>query len=282
MKRLKKLLPTIIFGLIFLVGLGVMLYPTISDMWNRRVQSRAVASYNASVANLSEEDYSEYLTQAQAYNEALRKVGSAAALANPDLIPGYEETLSFDRTGVIGTITIDNIDVNLPIYHGTSDSVLTVGAGHLEGTSLPIGGVGNHTVISAHRGLPRAKLFTNLDRMEIGDTFVLHVMNESLWYEVDQINTVLPSEMEDIYLREGEDLCTLMTCTPYGINTHRLLVRGHRIFPSPEEEAQHAEEAAASADHSILIRVVVIAVGAVVLVLLLSQMMVMFARRKKK
>ncbi len=259
-----------------------MLYPTVSDLWNRRVQSRAVASYNASVANLSEEDYSEYLEGARAYNEALKRVGSAVALSDPDIIEGYEETLNFDRTGIIGTITIDKIDVNLPIYHGTSDSVLTVGAGHLQGTSLPIGGKGNHTVISAHRGLPRAKLFTNLDKMEVGDTFVLHVMNDSLWYEVDQINTVLPSEMEDIYLHEGEDLCTLMTCTPYGINTHRLLVRGHRIYPTEEEiEAEEAAIAEAqSGDHTWIYILLAIA-GGVILVLVLSQVFVMILRKRK-
>ncbi len=283
MKRLKKILPTILIVLLFIVGVGVMAYPTVSDWWNARVQSYAVSSYNEAVAELDEKDYSSYLAAAVEYNEQLKQVGTLEALSHPDFVPGYEDTLDVTGTGIMGTITIDKIDVNLPIYHGTSTSVLSRGAGHLEGSSLPIGGKGNHSVISAHRGLPSSKLFTDLDRIDIGDIFVLHVLGDDLAYEVDQIATVLPTEVEELYPKEGEDYCTLMTCTPYGINTHRLLVRGHRVYLTPEEIAEITEENAIQSSWPVrrIVQVAAMAVAAVVVVLLLSQVFVMIMRRRK-
>ncbi len=283
MKRLKKILPEIIIGLIFLVGVCVLLYPTVAEWWNGRVQSRAVAVYNEAVADMPEEDYSRYYDEARAYNEALYRRGSSAALADPDLVEGYEDTLKLDGTDVMGYITIDKIDVNLPIYHGTSDSVLAAGAGHLEGSSLPVGGESTHCVLSGHRGLPSARLFTDLDKLEVGDTFELHVLGDTLAYEIDQIVTVLPTEIEELYIHEGEDLCTLMTCTPYGINTHRLLLRGHRIPYGPEEEEQHQTgSAAVSDDNNRIVMIIIIVVGAVILILALSQMFVMIGRKRNR
>ncbi len=283
MKRLKKILPTILIGLLFIVGVGVMAYPTVSDWWNARIQTRAVASYNEAVASLPEEDYSSMLEAAKEYNERLSAAGVNEAFLHPELIPGYEETLDVTGTGIMGTITIDKIDVNLPIYHGTSSEVLARGAGHLEGSSLPIGGKGNHSVISAHRGLPSSKLFTNLDQINTGDIFVLHVLGDDLAYEVDQIVTVLPTEIEELYPKAGEDYCTLMTCTPYGINTHRLLVRGHRVYLTQEEIAEISEETekVTSLPLRRIVQIAVMAVSAIVIVLLLSQLFVMILRKRK-
>ena len=237
MKRLEKKrtvknrnrLWTMILLFALIAGLAILLYPTVSNQWNSRLMSRAVATYDETVADLSEEDYSAYFEAAEAYNEALREIGSAMTITVPDLVEGYEETLASTGTGIMGYVTIDKINVELPIYHGTDNSVLSVGAGHLEGTSLPIGGESTHSVISAHRGMPSALLFTNLDQLEEGDTFTITVLDQVFTYEVDQITIVLPDEIENLYIEEGEDYCTLMTCTPYGINTHRLLVRGHRV-----------------------------------------------------
>lgn len=220
---------TLILFIVLLVGLAIVIYPTFSNWWNERVQTRAVASYDEAVATLTETDYTAYFEAAEAYNAAIVELGSPTAVANPDLLEGYEELLNVSGTGVMGYITIPRINVQLPIYHGTSASVLQVGAGHLEGTSLPVGGESTHCVISAHRGLPSATLFTHLDQLEVGDTFTMTVLNEVLTYEVDQITIVYPDELDNIYIVDGQDYCTLMTCTPYGINTQRLLVRGHRI-----------------------------------------------------
>ncbi|MCD7848108.1 MAG: class C sortase [Oscillospiraceae bacterium] len=214
---------------VLLLGVAIVVYPTFSDWWNSRVQSRAVASYDEAVATLTEVDYSEYFEAAYAYNEELAKIGSATTISNPGLVEGYEDILNISGTGIMGYITIEKINVQLPIYHGTSASVLQIAAGHLEGTSLPVGGESTHCVISAHRGLPSATLFTHLDQLETGDTFTITILNEVLTYEVDQISIVYPYELENIYIEEGQDYCTLMTCTPYGINTQRLMVRGHRI-----------------------------------------------------
>ncbi|MCD8231819.1 MAG: class C sortase [Clostridiales bacterium] len=222
-------LMTIILVCVLLIGLAILLYPSVSNRWNERVMTKAVAAYDEAVSDLTDEDYSAYFEAAEAYNEALQEVGSASALSAPDLIDGYEEILDITGTGIMGYITIDKIDVELPVYHGTDASVLQVGAGHLKGSSLPIGGEGTHSVISAHRGLPSSLLFTNLDQLEEGDTFTITVLNRVFTYEVDRISIVLPDEAENLYIEDGEDYCTLMTCTPYGINTHRLLVRGHRV-----------------------------------------------------
>lgn len=226
---MKKNKSTIILILVFFVGLSVMLYPTISDYVNQRNQSRAVASYAQDVDTMTDADYSAYFDAADAFNAQV--AANENALFRPDQLSGYNETLDITGTGIMGYITIEKIGVELPIYHGTDDSVLQVAAGHLEGTSLPVGGASTHAVISAHRGLPSAKLFTNLDQLEMGDTFTITVLDRVLTYEVDKISIVLPTETDELKIAEGKDYVTLMTCTPYGINTHRLLVRGRRVEP---------------------------------------------------
>ncbi len=237
---MRKNLSTIILILIFLVGLSVMLYPSVSDAVNRKHQSRAVAGYAEEVEQLSDADYQTYFDAADAYNRQLNTTPNA--FYKPDLVSGYAQTLDISGTGIMGYITIPKISVELPIYHGTDEGVLQVAAGHLEGSSLPVGGAGTHAVISAHRGLPSAKLFTNLDELEVGDRFTITVLDRVLTYEVDQISIVLPTEIDQLLPTEGMDYVTLMTCTPYGINTHRLLVRGKRVETT--ESQKHIRVAA--------------------------------------
>lgn len=219
---------TVIFlTLGFLVGISLLLYPAFSNYWNSKTQSRAIVDYEAVLEHLKPEDYSAMFQAAYDYNRALYETDYP--LTDYEEIPGYYDTLKLPGSSIIGYVKIDKIGVELPIYHGTSDEVLNVGVGHLEGTSLPVGGENTHSVMSAHRGLPSAKLFTDLDRLEPGDTFQITVLDQVLTYQVDQVKVITPTEAEDLLIAEGKDYCTLFTCTPYGINTHRLLVRGIRI-----------------------------------------------------
>lgn len=224
---MKSRLSSFLLLLIFLIGLSLMLYPTFSDWWNSFHQSRAVQTYRQAVKELP--DYGVFFRDAQAYNDELSQLNFP--LMYYDRVEGYENLLNAAGNGILGTVKIPKIQVNLPIYHGTSDSVLQVAVGHLEGSSLPTGEKGTHCVLSAHRGLPSARLFTDLDKLETGDRFTLTVLDQELTYEVDRILVVEPQQVQSLYTVEGEDLCTLMTCTPYGINTHRLLVRGRRVYP---------------------------------------------------
>ena len=219
---------TVIFlTLGFLVGISLLLYPAFSNYWNSKTQSRAIVDYESVLEHLKPEDYSAMFQAAYDYNRALYETDYP--LMDYEEIPGYYDTLKLPGSSIIGYVKIDKIGVELPIYHGTSDEVLNVGVGHLEGTSLPVGGENTHSVMSAHRGLPSAKLFTDLDRLEPGDTFQITVLDQVLTYQVDQVKVITPTEVEDLLIAEGKDYCTLFTCTPYGINTHRLLVRGIRI-----------------------------------------------------
>lgn len=219
---------TVIFlTLGFLVGISLLLYPAFSNYWNSKTQSRAIVDYEAVLEHLKPEDYSAMFQAAYDYNRALYETDYP--LTDYEEIPGYYDTLKLPGSSIIGYVKIDKIGVELPIYHGTSDEVLNVGVGHLEGTSLPVGGENTHSVMSAHRGLPSAKLFTDLDRLEPGDTFQITVLDQVLTYQVDQVKVITPTEVDDLLIAEGKDYCTLFTCTPYGINTHRLLVRGIRI-----------------------------------------------------
>ena len=273
---MKKNRSTTILILIFLVGLSVMLYPTVSDYINQKNQSRAVASYSEEVENLSDVDYQAYFDAADDYNRRLAETPDA--FYRPEQVSGYTDTLDVSGTGIMGYITIPKIGVELPIYHGTSDGVLQVAAGHLEGSSLPVGGAGTHAVISAHRGLPSAKLFTNLDELEAGDTFTITVLDRVLTYEVDQISIVLPTETDLLQPVEGKDYVTLMTCTPYGINTHRLLVRGKRI-----ENAENQKHIRVTAD-ALRIEPIIVA-PALAVPMLLVMLVVMLAvphLRKRK
>ena len=219
---------TVIFlTLGFLVGICILLYPAVSDFWNSKTQSRAITDYESVLDNLDENEYSAIFERAHAYNKALYETNYP--LMDYKNVPGYYDTLRITDNDMIGYLKIDRIGVELPIYHGTSDDVLNRGVGHLEGSSLPIGGENTHSIMSAHRGLPSSKLFTDLDRMEIGDTFQIIILDQILTYQVDFIKVIEPTDVSDLQIIEGGDYCTLFTCTPYGINTHRLLVRGVRI-----------------------------------------------------
>ena len=224
---MKKHFSTIILVLILVIGLSLLLYPTFADWWNSFHQSRAIASYDQALDSMSEADYTHLFDDAMEYNRQLSQI--KFPLMYFDQVDGYFDLLDITGNGVMGYIDIPKISVELPIYHGTSEGVLQVAVGHIQGTSLPTGGEGTHCVLSAHRGLPSARLFTDLDKMEVGDIFTLSVIDRVLTYQVDQILIVLPSEVEPLYTAEGEDYCTLVTCTPYGINSHRILVRGTRI-----------------------------------------------------
>ena len=219
---------TVIFlTLGFLVGICILLYPAFSDFWNSKTQSRAITDYESVLDNLDENEYSAIFERAHAYNKALYETNYP--LMDYKNVPGYYDTLRITDNDMIGYLKIDRIGVELPIYHGTSDDVLNRGVGHLEGSSLPIGGENTHSIMSAHRGLPSSKLFTDVDRMEIGDTFQIIILDQVLTYQVDFIKVIEPTDVSDLQIIEGGDYCTLFTCTPYGINTHRLLVRGVRI-----------------------------------------------------
>lgn len=226
-KKKQSKWPTVILIFVFIIGLGVLFYPTVSNWWNSFHSSRAIANYAEEIAKISEEDYQHYLDSAKEYNELVAKKDNQYSMTDDDL-KRYKSELDFSG-GIMGYIEIEKIKVSLPIYHGTADSVLQIAVGHLDWTSLPIGGEGTHCVLSGHRGLPSAKLFTDLDELVEGDTFVIRVLDEIYTYEVDKISIVLPQDTSELTIVPGEDYCTLVTCTPYGINTHRLLVRGTRV-----------------------------------------------------
>lgn len=225
---IKKHLVTLILMAIGLVGMGLIVYPTFADWWNNMHQSRAVASYVDAVANLDQGQYDEIIKAAEEYNARLAQSGVKWTMTE-DEIAEYESLLDITDTGIMGYIEIPLINVTLPIYHGTDESVLQVAIGHLAGTSLPVGGASSHCAVSGHRGLPSAKLFTDIDKLMAGDTWTISVLGRVYTYEVDQIRVVEPTDLSNLQITDGKDYCTLVTCTPYGINTHRLLVRGHRI-----------------------------------------------------
>ena len=225
---MKKHMSTIILIVILLAGLSLLLYPTVSDYWNKFHQSQAISDYAEAVADLDDETYERLWNEARAYNESLWTKGNRYSLPEAEY-QEYESLLNVSGNGIMGYIEIESINCYLPIYHGVEETVLQIAVGHIEGTSLPVGGPGSHCVLSGHRGLPSARLFTDLDQLREGDTFVIRVLDETLTYEVDQIHIVLPEEVQDLELVEERDYCTLVTCTPYGINSHRMLVRGHRI-----------------------------------------------------
>lgn len=270
---MKKRLTTWLLIAVLIAGLCIMLYPLASDYWNGMIQSRAIVDYETALSNLTHKDYTAAFETADAYNAALR--GLDFPLTDYDRldgradIPRYEDILNVNGNGIMGYISIPKIGVELPIYHGTETDVLDVAAGHLEGTSLPVGGESTHCVLSAHRGLPSAKLFTDLDEMEMGDSFTITVLDRVLTYEVDQIKIVEPNELNDLYVIEGEDHCTLVTCTPYGINTHRLLVRGKRIETGAAKAAVYARADAVLIDGWIVAAVLAMPMLPVLLALLL-------------
>ena len=228
MKKKHNFSTTPLLILIFFVGLSLLLYPTVSDYWNSFTQSKAIASYVEDVARLDEKDYSHLWEAAQEHNRELNERTNHYRLSEEQKLQ-YSELLNISGSGIMGQVEIPEIGCSLPIYHGVDEAVLQIAIGHLDWTSLPVGGESTHCVISGHRGLPSAKLFTNLDELVVGDIFMLRVLDEVLTYEVDQILIVEPNVTDALHVVEGQDYCTLMTCTPYGVNSHRLLVRGHRI-----------------------------------------------------
>ncbi len=232
---MKKKLPTILLLVAFLVGLTLMLYPSVSNFWNSRHATQAIASYSEQTAKLDDTEYEKILGAAREYNAAL----SGDITLTPEQSTQYEQLLDIGGTGIMGYIEVASLGISLPIYHGTSEAVLQVGIGHLDWTSLPVGGESTHCVLSGHRGLPSAKLLSDIDQMVVGDRFVIRVLKEKLTYEVDQIRIVLPHETEELKIVPGQDYCTLVTCTPYGINSHRLLVRGHRVESEKDQLDVH-------------------------------------------
>jgi sortase A len=227
MRKKSDIISTIVFGCIFLVGLSVMLYPTFSNWWNQNMASHAVSSYKEEVAQMDDGEAERLMNEAHEYNEKLAKL--TAPFTNFDKLKGYDDILNISGTGIMGFVSIPNINVELPIYHGTSEGVLQIAAGHIQGSSFPVGGASTHAVISGHRGLPSARLFTDLDQMVEGDTFTINILNEVLTYEVEKILIILPTESDKLAIIPNEDEVTLVTCTPYGVNSHRLLIRGRRI-----------------------------------------------------
>ena len=268
MKRKANHITTIVLVLILLVGLSLLLYPSVSDYWNSFHSSRAISAYAEDVANLDEAQYEEMWSAARAYNRALAERSTNFALSDAQK-EEYEKLLDISGVGIMGYLEIPELNMSLPIYHGTEESVLQIAAGHLEWSSLPVGGESSHCVISGHRGLPSAKLFTDLDKLQEGDVFVLRVLDEVLTYEVDQIRVVEPSQVSDLEIVEGSDLCTLVTCTPYGINTHRLLVRGHRIENFQESQTIRVTSDAMQIEPLIVAPIVATPVLLLLLVLLL-------------
>ena len=229
----KKNNSTLFLVLILLVGMSLILYPSVSDYWNSFHQSRAIANYAEAVAEIDNELYQALWVSAEEYNRRLAEIG-VQWKPSEELLEAYERELSVSGSGVMGYIEIPKIGCQLPIYHSIRESVLQVAIGHIEGSSLPVGGESTHCILSGHRGLPSARLFTDLDQLKEGDTFLLRILDETLTYQVDQIRIVLPFELDELNILPGQDLCTLVTCTPYGVNSHRLLVRGHRIENAPE------------------------------------------------
>lgn len=232
---------TIILLVSFFIGLSVLLYPSVSSYWNSKTQSEAIVDYESMLSQYKSEDYTAIFAEAEDYNKKLSELDEP--LVEHNRLPEYNSILNIGGTGMMGYITIPKISQELPVYHGTSDGVLSVAVGHLQGTSMPIGGENTHCVVSAHRGLPTAVLFTHLDRMEVGDTFYFTILDRTITYEVDQIRIVEPDDTSLIQIKDGKDYCTLLTCTPYGINTQRLLVRGHQVDASQTRNLYIANEA---------------------------------------
>ena len=219
---------SIILVMIFLVGLSLLLYPSVSEFWNSKHQSRAISGYTEKVLEIDDNRYELMLQEANEYNKKLEN-GLSRWIPSEKEVEEYNGLLNIGGTGIMGYVEIPDLGISLPIYHGVDEAVLQIAIGHLQGSSLPVGGAGTHCAISGHRGLPSAKLFTNIDELKEGDVFLLCVLDEVLTYEVDQIRIVEPKDLSALEIEENKDLCTLITCTPYGVNSHRLLVRGHRI-----------------------------------------------------
>lgn len=275
---------TLVIILIFLAGAGVLFYPTFSNLWNTYRNNQLISEYSQTVQDIPKTDYSAMWEAAREYNRqhtvnTIVDVFDEENKKEYEMSHPYDTLLDLSGNGVMGYINIPKINVQLAIYHGVGEHALENGVGHIEGTSLPIGGKSTHSVLSAHRGLPQAKLFTDLDQMEAGDMFFITVLDEKLAYQVDQIKTVLPEETDDLAIADGEDYCTLVTCTPYGVNSHRMLVRGKRVELTQEEEAQVEEaQAETKAGPGLEERTLLLGIGAFIL---LTALFAVIFRKKK-
>ena len=264
--KIKENIPFIFFTLLFLIGFGIMLYPVISNALSQISYNETISSYEQSVSDENSSLYQSMIQEAVHYNEKLTTSSIVDVFSDPEITNSeeYMDILNLNRDGVMGYISIPKIDIKIPIYHGTSSEVLSKGVGHLEGSSFPVGGESTHAILSAHRGLPSARLFTDLDQLEVGDKFYIYILDQVYTYQVDQVLVIEPSETEALQIQDGKDLVTLVTCTPYGVNTHRLLVRGERV----EELAEQVIESEPNRDLTINDYVLYIGLfGAIVLVL---------------
>ncbi len=272
---MKKSLTTILIALIALTGVALMLYPAVSDYLNSLDQKETIDTYKKTAEEIPREDYENLLNEAREYNAELAETGMPSALSDSQM-ERYLKVLDVTGTGIMGYIDIPKVGISLPIYHTAEDQILQSGVGHIEWSSLPVGGENTHTLLSGHRGLPSARLFTDIDDLQIGDTFTITILNEKLAYKVDDINTVLPEELSSLKIEDGKDYCTLVTCTPYGINTHRLLVRGVRV-PLSEVEILKNDESKAARVNPLIITAV-----AVIPIVVLAVILVVVKKRKQK
>ena len=271
----KNTLSNILLILVMIVGLSLLLYPTFSDWWNSSRQTQVITQYAEAVAKLDNESYDGILQSAMEYNASLVDRFNSYLLTDEQKAR-YHQELNFSGDGIMGYVEIPSIDVTLPVYHGTEEEVLQVAVGHIEWSSLPTGGANTHCVVSGHRGLPSARLFTDLDQMIVGDVFMMNVLNQTLTYQVDQIKIVLPHETEDLLIEEGKDYCTLVTCTPYGVNSHRMLVRGKRI-----DNIEAAKVIRVTAD-AVRIEPILVAPAVAAPILLILLIVLMLPKRKNK
>ena len=270
---LKKNLSTMILCLMLVAGLCLLLYPTVSNYWNSFHQSKTIASYAEKIAQMDKEETKQVWKEAEDFNRKLLESGNNNWKMNEEKTKEYESILDVSGTGIMGYIEIPSINVSLPIYHGVSHAVLQVAVGHLPGSGFPVGGKGTHCALSGHRGLPSAILFTNLDRLVVGDLFMLNVMDQTLTYEVDQISIVNPDDSSELSIVKDQDLCTLITCTPYGVNSHRLLVRGHRV--------ENLKEAARVTSEGVQINTKLVALVLAVPVILLLFIVALIVNRRR-
>ena len=271
---IKKNLITVVMTAGLLTGVTLLLYPSVANYWNSFHQTRAIATYTEAVSDMSAEDYEKIIGEAREYNQRLAETGMRWVMTDAEK-EDYNSQLSIGGSDVMAYISIPKFHVRCPVYHGTDEAVLQVAVGHIEGSSLPVGGESTHCLISGHRGLPSARLFTDVVKLREGDTWTISVLNETLTYECDQIRIVLPDDLTDVQIEEGQDLCTLITCTPYGVNTHRLLVRGHRV--------PNADGAADITADAIQVEPVYIApILAIPALVLLLVLMLVATRRAKK
>lgn len=266
---MKRHLTTLLLIFILLIGLALVLYPTVSNWWNSMHSSQAISAYADQVASLDDERYDALWQEAVEYNRNMNIRGGAFVPSDTQKAR-YSDMLNVGGSGVMGAIEIPSINVSLPIYHGTDENILQIAVGHLDWSSLPVGGEGSHCVLSGHRGLPSARLFTDLDALRIGDLFMIRVLGEILSYEVDQILIVEPYQVESLRVEQGMDLCTLVTCTPYGVNSHRLLIRGHRVENTPQSQAAKVTANAMQVDSLITATILAVPMALIAIILLLT------------